>query len=397
MNWENIDKNSRRQTISHSRKARMRRQRRKRVLVLTGMTLGMIGIVAGIIAGGICLYKNLILHKINLKDCTSLSYTGYDTDANLTATLEGEDAYADFFQTVTVNVSPQKNLSNGDEVTLSYAYDKALAKEMKIWVQGDESTIEMSGLKEAQVITYEELFQNILVSQEGISPKIKVTLETPQQNGILKNVTYQLKDGREYYADGEVAVIEAIFDEEKVKEAGYQIEKGPDGYQKKVDIHSDEAYLMDGTVLSNEQLQELDQHARSLFTDANEFGLRIFCDAHLVPTYVNGRTTFEWTTPQLISVYFNVLTDMDKLSEIGVHINDVKLVYQTGVRQSDGVSSEAEAVVMYNDLVLNPDGTIELNLDSGRIISATASDRKIKTMLNNQEDEAYTSTKLEYH
>ena len=75
-------------------------------------------------------------------------------------------------------------------------------------------------------------------------------------------------------------------------------------------------------------------------------------------------------------------------------MNDVKLVYDAPITQSDGVTASTEAVVRYDNLIRRADGTIELNLESGRIISASGSDRNIKKMVNNQEEEEYTSTKL---
>lgn len=378
----------------NNRSAMIKRLKRRRAIVLSATILIFLLLIAGLTTGGIFIYKNVTLTKIDLRDYTNLTYSGYNEEGILHAEIKDDGMYKDFFETVDITITPNGSLSNGEEVELIYTYDKELAKEQKLWVSGTEKTVDMHGLPEAKQVSYDELFQNAKVTWEGISPEVVVTVENTSQEDFLKTIQFQVKGDKEFFAKDDIVVVEAVFDEEQAKKKGYIIESGDNGYQKEIVIDNVDEYLTDASDLTEEDIKQLDQNARTLFGDANEFGLRIFCEAHLIPTYVNGNTTFEWTNPQLISVYFNVLTDQTYLGQMGTRVNDVKFVYDAAITQSDGVTSPAEAVVRYDNLIRRADGTIDLKIDSGRIISASGSDKNIKKMVSNQEEEEYTSTKL---
>ena len=389
-----IEKRSTKRKTMTTRSAMIRRLKRRRAKVLTCSILIFILLAAGITFAGITIYKNITLTKIDLREYTTLTYTGYNSRGTLHAEVKGDGLNKDFFDTVKIDISPNGNLSNGQEVILTYSYDEKMAKEQKLWISGTEKTVNMHGLPEATTISCEELFRNAKVTWEGISPEVAVTIENTSTDDFLKTVQFLPTDEKEYYAKGDVITLEAVFDKEQAVKRGYVIESGADGYKKEIVIDNVDEYITDASELTSDQIRQLEDNARGLFGDANEFGLRIFCEAHLMPSYENGNTTFRWTNPRLISVYFNVLTDQSYFGQLGVHMNDVKLVYDAPITQSDGVTASTEAVVRYDNLIRRADGTIELNLESGRIISASGSDRNIKKMVNNQEEEEYTSTKL---
>lgn len=377
-----------------TRSAMIKRLKRRRAKVLTCTILVFLLLVAGITFGSIYIYKNVTMTKIDLREYTTLTYTGYNSQGTLHAQIKGDGSFEDFFNTVEIDVSPNGNLSNGEEVILTYSFDQKMAKEQKLWISGTEKKVNMHGLPEATTISYEKLFSDVNVAWEGISPEVVVTVENKSNDEFIKTVDFVIEDEKEFYAKDDIVVIKAEFDEEQAKRHGYIVESGENGYQKEVVIDKVDEYLTDASCLTVDMVNQLDSNARALFGDANEFGLRIFCEAHLVPTYVNGSTTFQWINPDLISVYFNVLTDQSYLGQMGTRINDIKFVYDAAITQSDGVTSSAEAVVRYDNLIRRADGTIELNMESGRIISASGSDKNIKKMVNNQEEEEYTSVKL---
>lgn len=377
------------------RSALVKRLKRKRRTVVTMEIITIWIVIAGLFAAGFFIYMNSTRIKINLSEYASLAYSGYDTRGTLFVELNDDGAYEDFFKSVSIDISPNTTLSNGDEVLITYTYDKKIAKELKLWVKGTRQVITMHGLPQATHLTVDKLFANASITWEGISPEVAVTVENISQDDFLKTVTFEIADDKTYFAKGDTVTIEAIFDNQKAEAEGYVIEAGEDGYRKEVVIDDVDEYLLDASELTSEQIKQLDAHARTLFGDANEYGLRIFCEAHLIPVYVNGKSTFQWTSPNLISIYFNVMTDESHFGEKEIHINDIKFVYDAAITQSDGVTSGAEAVVRFDSLIKHPDGTIDLNIDSGKIISASGSDRNIKKLVGNQGEEEYTSTKIE--
>ena len=75
-------------------------------------------------------------------------------------------------------------------------------------------------------------------------------------------------------------------------------------------------------------------------------------------------------------------------------MNDVKLCYEAVISQADGQACRAEVIVSFTDIIQREDGSIDLNLKSGRIISADRRDANIKAIVQNKIDDDYESIKL---
>ena len=171
----------------------IKRLKRRRAIVLSATILIFLLLIAGLTTGGIFIYKNVTLTKIDLRDYTNLTYSGYNEEGTLHAEIKDDGMYKDFFETVDITITPNGSLSNGEEVELIYTYDKELAKKQKLWVSGTEKTVDMHGLPEAKQVSYDELFQNAKVTWEGISPEVVVTVENTSQEDFLKTIQFQVK------------------------------------------------------------------------------------------------------------------------------------------------------------------------------------------------------------
>ena len=357
-----------------------------RLVLLTTITIGVIL--------GIVYFLNSDLVKADLNELTSIEFNGYDSKGTIMAKVKRLKGYEKFFDTVSVGFSKSSELSNGDKVTMQYEYDKKIAKELGLKVRAKKKTITIDGLPQAIEISLDKLFENVVVQYEGIAPQVTATIKSSNTDEALKKVTYEILDEKEFYNIGDAIIVKASFDENEMLKEGYHIESGENGYEKTYSVEEVDEYITDANELSKEQIEELKKDAVSLFGDANEFGLRIFCDAKLMPVYKNDRTTFRWLNPEFISAYFSVLSNKYS-GEAGTHVNDVKIVYDAVITQDDGVSCNAEVVVRYQNLIRHTDGSIDLSLDSGSIISASGSDSNIKKLVRNTEDEKYESVKIE--
>ncbi len=78
-----------------------------------------------------------------------------------------------------------------------------------------------------------------------------------------------------------------------------------------------------------------------------------------------------------------------------MHYNDVKIVYDTAISQNDGETVPAEAVVIFRNLIKKEDGSIEVNLDEGQIISVSRRDDQIKKLVRCTDDDTYVAVKFE--
>lgn len=113
-----------------------------------------------------------------------------------------------------------------------------------------------------------------------------------------------------------------------------------------------------------------------------------------MPIWVNKKTTFTWKNPYVISMYFNTATE-EAIGDTGIMVNDIKIVYGVTLTQADGVSCDAEIVVRFDGLIEKADGTIDLALDSGTMISASHKDKFIKDIVHNTYvDEQYDSERI---
>lgn len=329
---------------------------------------------------------------IDLKDVTHITLTGFDGEGVLTATVDVDEKYGAFYETVSVDFSKSSGLTNGDEVTISFKYDKNAAKTYNLKVKAGDMHYTVSGLVAATPVSENDLFEGLDINFEGIAPLATASLDA--SNTKFKDVvTYQIIDEKEYYDAGETIRVRAVFDAADLEKLDYKATVDSEECIKEYIVEDVDRYITDTDQITDEMMASLKKEALTLFTDANEYGMRIFCDAGLMPVYVNKKTTFKWSSPNYISSYLNVLRE-ESYGKTGTHVNDIKLCYESVISQADGKACKAEVIVRFQDIIIRKDGTIDLKLESGEIISADRRDSHIKAIVRNEIDKDYESVKL---
>lgn len=329
---------------------------------------------------------------IDLKDVTHITLTGFDGEGVLTANIDVDEKYGAFYQTVSVDFSKSSGLTNGDEVTISFNYDKAVAKTYNLKVKANDMHYTVNGLVRATPVSQNDIFEGLDINFEGIAPLATASLDI--SNTKFKDVvTYEIIDEKEYYDAGEIIKVRAVFDEADLEELTYKATVPSEECIKEFIVEDVDRYITDTDQITDEMMASLKKEALTLFTDANEYGMRIFCDAGLMPVYVNKKTTFVWSSPSYISSYLNVLKE-DSYGKTGTHVNDIKLCFESVISQADGKACKAEVIVRFQDIIIRKDGSIDLKLDSGEIISADRRDSHIKAIVRNEIDKDYESVKL---
>ncbi len=329
---------------------------------------------------------------IDLKDVTHITLTGFDGEGVLTATVDVDEKYGAFYETVSVDFSKSSGLTNGDEVTISFKYDKNAAKTYNLKVKASDMHYTVSGLVAATPVSENDLFEGLDINFEGIAPLATASLDA--SNTRFKDVvTYQIIDEKEYYDAGETIRVRAVFDAADLEKLDYKATVDSEECIKEYIVEDVDRYITDTDQITDEMMASLKKEALTLFTDANEYGMRIFCDAGLMPVYVNKKTTFKWSSPNYISSYLNVLRE-ESYGKTGTHVNDIKLCYESVISQADGKACKAEVIVRFQDIIIRKDGTIDLKLESGEIISADRRDSHIKAIVRNEIDKDYESVKL---
>ena len=330
--------------------------------------------------------------SVNLNEHVHITLTGFNGEGILTATIDKDDKYGAFYDTVSVDFSKSTGLTNGDEVTITYSYDKRAAKLYKLKVSASSQHYTVTGLVDPVPVSKNDLFEGVNIAFEGIAPLVTASIDDSAST-FRDVVTYEIVDDAEYYDIGDKVKVRAVFDEADLEELDYMAEVESSECIMEYTVEGVDRYITDTEEITDEMMASLEKEALTLFTDANEYGMRIFCDAGLVPVYVNKKTTFVWSSPNHISSYLNVLKE-DNYGKTGTHVNDVKLCYESVISQADGKACKAEVVVRFQDIILKEDGSIDLNLDSGEIISADRRDSHIKALVRNEADDDYESVKI---
>lgn len=368
---------------------RMTKKQRTRQIILRTITVVALAVI-GMVVLGVWLFAGRV--EVNLNDITHAVLSGSNGEGCVRAEIDVIDEYKEFFDTVEVHFSQETGLTNGDKVEIKYTYDKNIAKTYKLKVKAEDEFIIVKDLPDTKELSMEEMFEGVSIACDGIAPLASVKLKF-DGNRFDDIFAYEIVDKKENYDIGDTVTVRAIFDEDKLFDKGYTPAKPTMECFKEYTVEGVDKYLTSADEMTDDMLASLKEEALSLFTDANEYGMRIFCDARLVPVYENKKCTFRWKNPQYLSAYFNSVKE-EAVGEEGTHINDVKLCYEATITQANNVSCNCEVVVRFTDIYVKEDGTVELNLESGSIISADRRDNNIKNLVSGSVDNNYETTKL---
>lgn len=351
-----------------------------------------------VIGFGIWYFANSTVYS--LASVTKISLFGYDSEGYVKAEIDDssltqeEQAFKEVLATVKIDFSKTDSLKNGEQVEILYTYDKELAEELKVNISDATTTFLVEDLPQAEVITYEQLFADMEIVFEGTSPVLTAMVRNNSTHPYIQTMDFIIRNPKEYYRKGDKIIVDAVFDEQDAIDYRYAVEEGPDGYSKIYSLDGIDTYVTEAEVITDEMLDRLVQAGTECFTDANEYGLRIFSEAGRMPIWINKKTTFEWKNPYVISAYFNVAKE-NAMADAGEFINDVKIVYGVTLTQADGVNCDAEIVVRFNGIMERADGSIDLAIESGNMISASHKDKFIKDIVRNKNTaDDYESVKI---
>lgn len=378
-----------------------RKSKKRRISRKTELRIKIVSFIILVLGGlGVGIWYFAGSTEYSLATVTKLSLVGYDSKGYVKAEVddssltEEDQAFKELLDTVEIRFSKEDNLSNGEQIEILYDYDKELAEELDIKISDATTIFTVKELPQPEVITYEQLFKDVEIVQEGISPVLSAEVINNSTHPYIQTMDFIIRDPKEFYQKGDVIIVDAVFDEQEAIDYRYAVEAGTDGYSKEYPIDNIDSYVMDHSLITQDMLDELVQVGTKCFADANEYGLRIFSEAGRMPIWINKKTTFEWKNPYVISAYFNRAKE-NAMATAGTYINDIKIVYGVTLTQADGVSCDAEIVVRFNGIMEKADGSIDLAFESGEMISASHKDKFIKDIVRNKNsEENYESFKI---
>lgn len=328
------------------------------------------------------------------EEIIQVSYSGYHKKGTAILSVSENSSCSDLPEIIDLQLlSENGNLKNGDFLDIRLIYKREEVKAHGLRIKEDTCRIEVTGLPKGIRLSKEEIFEPLEIVCEGTAPLLTVSVQNTGTEPFFQTIQYELTDSKAFYDLGETITVKAHISEEEAVCSHYILPDNSKELLIEYPIKNRDRYLRDATELTPEHIDTLNQSAGTLFGKADEYGLRIFSEAGLMPIWINGKTTFVWSNPRLISVYLNRLKP-EYFESASSHNNDVKLVYLATLSQADGVACDAEVVVQFNDLIRKADGSYDLSLDSGQIVAASFKDSHIKDLVNATYNKQYESEKL---
>lgn len=232
-------------------------------------------------------------HKIDLNDYITVEFEGYNTMGTANVTFDYEafeeevEEYADIdlddedipdslsdvldsledlsdsagylavCQGMDWELSKESELSNGEEVTLTFSYDNDNAKKYGIKFAADEVTYTVSGLKDVQVV---DAFADITVSFSGVSPNASVNIENNSTNEAVKNQYFYAEDSSGI-KKGDTVTVKVDPDEEYLlSEYGCKFKE----LSKEYTCDNVDEYIMDGSEISDDVLASMKSQTKDV-------------------------------------------------------------------------------------------------------------------------------------
>ncbi len=148
-----------------------------------------------------------------------VDYNSIDSFEALGAALSEEMAISECVDKITLSLSQDSNLSNGDTITVEITYDNEAAKANKVKFTGSTVTLKVEGLEDALKV---DPFEGFEVTFSGISPGGKIEYN---YNGTNPNIsTYSFSPSQSYdLKNGDVVTVTYSFNEDSMLRQGIVI------------------------------------------------------------------------------------------------------------------------------------------------------------------------------
>ena len=309
--------------------------------------------------------------------------------------VSAED-YNAFFNSLSVETNVPDNLSNGSVYTYQVNYDKELAKKIRLRVYEDRTSVTVTGLVTATVLKVDDLFKDLKISFEGVSPKITITLENKSESPFIKGIVFSIVDPKEYYSLNDIFYVRAYFSEAECLDKHFAVEKPSEDCIMNYEVLDVAHYVQSADDLPQEIVDEAVRAASKAFTkeSAMEFGLRVFSEANIMyVTDSNKKYTFDWKSYGVLSGYFKV-PNTEIAGNAGNSYNDLDIVFNCMMNQANGTECKAEAVVRFSNIQKLSDGTYDYDFSKPKIISVSHLDSRIKKNVITNYEGRYSIEKL---
>lgn len=317
--------------------------------------------------------KKTLLDKIN-----NDIYKGKADD------MELAKAEVALYQYVDIDV-PDGNtdgLSNGDKIVVNVTAENEALAELGFGIDADNAVYvyTVEGLEEPTVI---DLFKDVTLNVEGISPYLDVRAEYTGDDEFLKSKRiFYSTDKSGYYANGDKVTLTVSYPERDFAENNYIVEYTEkeyelSGYDQYADTDSD---MTAANEYINEYAHSLiekdngvytvgwENDARAFFKDGSAFELWKVTSQQTTPVKAVMYTNEDSYKPEKNSYNIFYRIDME-IEKTGTQYGNPQTEYEVG----DKETSEIYFCVALNDIIEKTDGTLEFDEEDKDVITYSTS------------------------
>lgn len=171
---------------------------------------------------------------------------------------------------VSYEISPNENLSNGDEVTIKAIIDEDALEEYSIKLFAkEEKKFVVEGLPEIKQV---DLFENIDVAFSGVAPYANAMIVNENTDHYIDNIRYTI-DKENNLNIGDIIKVNVEYDKEKLAENGYIAENDTKEYE----VSGVSSYARQLSDISEDAMEQLKKQTediiRSDVAKINNFSL----------------------------------------------------------------------------------------------------------------------------
>ncbi len=264
--------------------------------------------------------------------------------------FEWFESYETYWNEIELTCSKEDGLSNGDAVTVTISVKGDAARKIK----SDARTYTVQGLQEIQTI---DVFQDVEVKFNGISGDGELEFNLLSDNEVLKACDFSFSQ-EVFLSSGDVVTVSIDNEEEITQEYGYILAETTKDYT----VAGLREYLTDPTVLSKEEL-------------------RSFVQQFLVE---QSNQEEDWGITYSDPIYYNAYFCTAKHEGFLIKENVLKLVITYNQYLNGELREVRYTWLDFEDIIVEPDGTIDLAYDMGECFYFTTDIEEYLTEL--QED-----------
>lgn len=268
-------------------------------------------------------------------------------------------------------VSPEKDLKNGDKVVVKAIIDEKLAEELDLKFKFKEIEEKVSGLKEATIISEKELFEDVVIEFTGVSPNAEVQIRNTSEDEYISQVQfYADKTSGLKKGDKITVTAEGNFDEEE----GIILEKT----EKEYTVEETDVYITSVDELSQEQMQKIMNQAKDM-VEAQLSGRTCSEGFYKGDDYISSvGSADEINEISLQTSYFSSLKEgLDR--EWGDSYNRLDITYKFNAIKMGSFAFEEEDFtdcyisIQCDDIVMTKEGELQFDIDNMEFTDGFAS------------------------